>query len=76
MFCIEFFDCLPTLKCSFWCIKNRILSIEPGNGGCILPIECRVIIRSQPTNLLDSFCIQRVFPLSEGWRSKADRQSY
>src|SRR5438132_1468752 len=75
VFCIEFFDCLPTVERSFWCIKNRVLSIEPGNGHCILPIECRVIIRGQRTNLLGSFCIDPVILLSEGWRSKADRQS-
>src|SRR6516162_8379456 len=76
VFCIEFFDCLPAVECPFWCIKNCVLSIEPGNGHCILPIECRVIIGSQRTNLLGSFCIDRVILLSEGWRSKADRQSY
>src|SRR5208337_1306898 len=75
VFCIEFFDCLPTVKSSFRCIKNRVLGIERGNGDCILPIECRVIIRSQGTNLLGSFCIDPVILLSEGWRSKADRQS-
>jgi hypothetical protein len=32
-------------------------------------------IRSQPTNLLGSLCIDSVFLLSEDWRSKADRQS-
>src|SRR5271165_7499862 len=73
MICIEFFDCLPTVKYSFWCIKNRVLSIESGNGHCILPIECRVIIRRQRTNLLGSFWINRVFQLSEGWRSKVNR---
>src|ERR1700747_3340758 len=74
--CIEFLDCLPTVERSFWGIKNCILSIEPGDGHCILPIECRVIIGSQRTNLLGSSCIDRVILLSEGRQSKANRQSY
>src|SRR5947209_2319600 len=74
MFCIEFFDCLLTVKSSFGCIKNRVLSIESGNGHCILPIECRVIIRSQGTNLLGSFWIDRAFLLGKGCHSKADCQ--
>jgi len=75
--CKAFFDRLPTVKSSApWKHNEPVLRVERGDGGGIVPVACRAKIRSQYTNLLGYFWIDRVFLLGKGRQSKTDCQSY
>jgi hypothetical protein len=73
--CITFFDGLPTAKSSSpGKHSNSVLRVERSDGGGIVPIECRVKIRSKYTNLLFYLWIDRL--LGKGRHGEADRQPY
>jgi len=60
VFCIRFFNGLPTVKCSvLQRHPNPILCVERGDGSRVVPVECLVELYSQRTNLLGYFWIDR-----------------
>jgi len=71
---MPFFDGLRTVKCSLRRHKNRVLRVERGDGGRAVPVERRVILHSQRTNLLGHLWICRVFLIGEDRHSKSDCQ--
>ena len=74
--CIRFFDDLPTVTCRVRRPRNPVLPVERGDGGRVVVVERRVLLRSQRTNLLGYLWIDRLFLLGKGRPSKADCQSY
>jgi hypothetical protein len=54
----------------------RVLSVERGDGGRVVLVDCLAILLSQCTNLLVYLWIDRAFLLGKGRHNKADCQSY
>jgi hypothetical protein len=49
---------------------NPVLCVERSDGGGIVPVEGRIILRSECTNLLGYLWIDRVFLLGKGGKAK------
>ena len=73
--CIPFFDRRTTVSCSVKAV-NAVLSVERCDSGGVVPVECRIILRSQRSYLLINFWIDRVFLLGKDWRGKGDCQPH
>ena len=58
---MPFLDVLPTVNWSGVRDKNCILSVECGDGGRVVPVDCLVIGGTEGTNRLGGFWIGHVF---------------
>jgi hypothetical protein len=61
LFCVTFFDGLPTGKHSFWRYMKRVVREECDDGGCVVLVERLVILLTPLANMLGYLWICRVF---------------